>query len=279
MAGRREQPDATAAVVQPIDAGGDETHDPWAGWEDAYLPSHPKVTVEALTRELRRILKPGLPLTERTAGAVLPNLRSVVARSVHPYDVFSRLDGLNQLLVRLLVELGEDVRAQASRVLFAVAAGTRGTTLEYRRTEACALLNYDFDHFRKHIEPKLVLDLATLLYRDLLRYKRRIRRAPMSEEPTGDTPGLGEEDFTHQEELVSRIWQHVYGLRAELIAVGRLSGQPGYESQVEDHKHAAGRERTAVDRLVAEYVETYGDAFIAQGETEYSIEGLTRLLP
>jgi len=86
------------------------------------------------------------------------------------------------------------------------------------------------------------------------------------------------DSFTHQEELVSRIWQHVYGLRAELIAIGRLEADPAYASQVEDHRRAAGQERSAVDELVQEYVETYGEEFVRHGEAEYSLEALGRLV-
>jgi hypothetical protein len=264
--------------LQPIDAGGDEEHDPWAGWEDPHLPPHPKVGVDDLARELRRVVRRGLPLTQRTAGTVLSNLRSVIARSIHPYDGQSRVDSLNQLLVRTLVGLGQEPEGEAARVLFAVTAGTRGTTLTVRRERCAEVLSYDVDHFRKHIEPKLIEDMATLIYRDLLRYKRRIRRAPLSEEPTGDTPSITEQDFTHQEELVSRIWQRVYGWRAELIAVGRLSGQRGYESQAEDHRQAAEREEAALRRLLNEYVETYGEELVRHGEAEYAVEGLTRLI-
>ena len=103
-------------------------------------------------------------------------------------------------------------------------------------------MGYDPDHLRKRIEPQLLELLAEALYDDLLRYKRRVRRAPTAEEPTGDTPMLTEEHLTHQEELISRIWQHVYGLRAELIASARLAAQPGYESQAEDHRQAAARD-------------------------------------
>jgi hypothetical protein len=53
---------------------------------------------------------------------------------------------------------------------------------------------------------------------------------------------LTEEHLTHQEELISRLWQHVYGLRTELIASARLAAQPGYESQSEEHRQAAARE-------------------------------------
>jgi hypothetical protein len=266
------------ATLPLVDAGGAEEHDPWAGWEDPHLPPHPKVSVDDLAKELRKLLRPGLPVTPKTAGAVLPNLRSVVARSVHPYDPLSRVDSLNQLLVRMLVELGQETWGEAGRILFAVAAGTRKTTLEHRRTACADLLSYDVDHFRKHIEPKLLEDVATLLYRDLLRYKRRIRRAPLSEEPTGDTPKLTEHDFTHEEELISRIWQHVYGLRAELIAIGRLEGQPGYESQVEDHRNAATTTEKRLHELIAEFARTYGGALIRHGEVEYTADAIGRLL-
>lgn len=58
----------------------------------------------------------------------------------------------------------------------------------------------------------------------------RVKRAEESLEPTGDTPRLGPEHLTAEEELISRIWQHVYGLRAEVIAHLRLSEQEGYEA-------------------------------------------------
>lgn len=74
------------------------------------------------------------------------------------------------------------------------------------RSAASGLLGYDPDHFRKQIEPKLIAELAVTVHRDLLRYKSRAKRAPASLEPTGDTPSLNEAHFTHQEELVSRIW-------------------------------------------------------------------------
>ncbi len=77
---------------------------------------------------------------------------------------------------------------------------------------------------------------------------------------------------------MSRIWQHVYGWRAELIAVGRLEGQPGYESQVEDHRRAAAQKEAGLRALVAEYSRSYGSPLVPQGDAEYSAEGLARLL-
>lgn len=282
MAKRRAPTAATersSGVAVPIDAGAASDFDPWTGWEDPHLPPHPMVDEPALVGELGRLLRHGLPLSDKTAGAVLPNLRSVIARSIHPYDLSSRVDALNRLLLRMIVELEEDVSGKALGVLFCLAKGTRGTTLTSRQDKAAELLGYEVTHFRKRIQPKLLEELAREMYVDLLRYKRRIRRAPISEEPTGDTPSITDRDFTHQEELVSRIWQHVYGLRAELIAVGRLEADPDYASQVEDHRRAAERERAAVDELVREYMETYGDEFIRHGEAEWSVAALGASTP
>jgi hypothetical protein len=80
------------------------------------------------------------------------------------------------------------------------------------------VLGYGHDHFRARKEAELVEAVAVLVQSDLLRYHTRVKRAVESLEPTGDTPRLDAEHLTHEEELVSRIWEHVYGLRAELIA-------------------------------------------------------------
>jgi hypothetical protein len=268
---------ATSSRVLGIDAGRAADFDPWSGWEDPRLPPHPLIDEQGLATALRAVLRYGLPLTTRKAGVVLPSLRSVIARSIHPYDVASRVDALNRLLVRFIVELDEERGNPSLAILFATARGTRGTTLQARRERTAELLSYDVTHFRKRIEPKLIDELASALYADLLRYKRRVRRAPMSEEPTGDTPSITDQDFTHQEELVSRIWQHVYGLRAELIAVGRMETDPAYASQAEDHRRAAVRERATVNALMREFVETYGELFLRHGDAEWSGEVIRRL--
>jgi hypothetical protein len=94
------------------------------------------VTPAGLADELRRVLKGGWPLTVETAGEVLPNLRSVVARSVHPDEPVSRLDALNELLARALNGLGsfDDHRCVAP-ILFGVAEGFRGATLTVRNSQ------------------------------------------------------------------------------------------------------------------------------------------------
>ena len=238
-------------------------------------PSKPTtVGPDLVTAELKRIVKRGLPLDLVQAGPILPNLRSVVARSVHPTDAVSRLDALNQLLVRFLAEAGDNERGEATRIMFGVARGTRGVNLTARRARAASELGYDPDHFRKHIEPALLTELAMTIHRDLLRYKSRAKRAPESLEPTGDTPSLNETHFTHQEELVSRIWEKVYALRAEHIAVGRRERAANPETmalEIAEHQEMAAQEERALRALIDEYMATYGDGLILHGEVEFYV--------
>jgi hypothetical protein len=270
-------PGSITHLPLPVDAGRPDIYDPWSGWDDPQLPSHPRVDAEGLAQALRRVVRYGLPLSTRAADDVLPSLRSVIARSIHPYDLASRVEALNRLLVSLIFELDDENSGGALAILFAIAEGTRGTTLQSRRDKAAGLLNYDSTHFRKRVEPRLIGELAEAMYADLLRYKRRVRRAVQAEEATGDTPTISAMDFTHEEELISRIWEHVYGLRAELIAAGRLQYEVSYHSQAEDHRQAATRTVEVLRNLIAEYTDTYGTTLIQHGEAEYSIDALARL--
>lgn len=276
MARHTERRGAVQDVLPIYDAGGRESVDIGrSGFPDEQ--TNLKVSANILQDELSKVLKSGLPLSAKTAGEVLPNLRSVVARSVHPYDPLSRIASLNQLLLRMLAELKDLEYGSAPQELFVAATNVPKPTLTDRRERAAFSLSYEFDHFRKNIEPKILEQFAAVLYEDLLRYKRRIRRAPLAEEPTGDTPGLTTDDLTHQEELISRIWQHVYGWRAELIAMTRLQEQPGYESQAEDHRQAAMRMEQQLRTHISEYVNTYGERLLKHGEAEYDVDAILRL--
>ncbi len=194
-----------------------------------------------------------------------------------PSELHSRLQALNELLPRLIASLFDADYCQAVQCLFGLAPGTRGTTLTARRRQVAKLLKYHVDHFRSRVELDLLTAVAVAIHDDLLRYQSRVKRPVGSPEPRGDTHRLGPEHFTHEEELVSRIWQHVYGLRAELIVCGRLSEQQGSAAQAEDHRQAALREQVALRAIIREYVETYGEQHIRHGEAEYAVAGLERL--
>lgn len=236
-----------------------------------------RASIADVAAELRLVIDKGLPVTNATAGKLLPNLRSVYARAVIPSDAQSRLDAVNDLLPRLIASVSDGVYREALQVLFGLAPGTRGAGLMSRRRQAADAMDYSVGHFRDAIEEELLDALAVLIYNDLLRYESRVKRASESLEPTGDTPTLQAEDLTHEEELVSRIWSAVYALRAELIAGARLQVRQGFEAQVEDHRQAAGQQQRALQELIREYVETYGALLIRHGTAEFSLEALKRL--
>ena len=209
---------------------------------------------------------------------MLLQLRSVYARAVVPSDPLSRLQALNELLPRLIARLDDARHREATQTLFGLAPGTRGTSLTARRRQAAEQLGYSAAHFRTDIEADVIHAVAVAVHDDLLRYQSRVKRASESLEPTGDTPALGPEHINAEEELISRIWQHVYGVRAELIATLRLSEAEGFEAQAEDHRQAALREQEELRKLIAEYSNTYGETLIRHGETEFAVEALERLV-
>lgn len=235
------------------------------------------IETESLTTALAVIIRRGLPVAEQTAGDVLLNLRSVYGRAVVPSDRRSRIAALNDLLPRLIATISDAEWREATQVLFALAAGSRGASLTERQRRAAEILNYEVGHFRQRRQKDLLMSVALIIYEDLLRYRSRVKRASESLEPTGDTPRLGPEHLNHEEELISRIWQHVYGLRAELIAHLRLSREEGFEAQAEDHRQAALREESDLKALIAEYTSTYGKGLIRHGEAEFSAEAVERL--
>lgn len=230
-----------------------------------------------LAAALAQVIRKGLPVAEADAPELLLNLRSIYARAVIPGEKLSRLAALNTMLPRLIALLGDDRYREAEQMLFGLAPGTRRTTLMARRRKAAGLLGYTEGHFREVIEGELLTAVATALGEDLLRYRSRVHRSVDSLEPTGDTPRLGPEHLTHEEELASRIWQHVYGLRAELIAYLRLDGEEGYKEQAEDHRQAALSVEVQLKGLLAEWRQTYGAAMIRHGEAEFATEAIERL--
>lgn len=267
MSERRPKAEAKATLPL-IDAGKEADFDPWAG---KYQPEGQATAPEDIRAELRRILTKGLPVNAKRAGDLLPHLRSIVSRAPHPYDLHSRVEALNRQIVRLLVDVDNEI-GQPLRTLFCISMGTRGTNLTVRRERAAEEMGYEATHFRKQIEPKLLDEFAELIYYDLLRYKSRSHRALEYNEPTGDTPELTDKHLTYEEELLSRIWQHVYQLRAELIGQYRLDGQPGYERQVEEHRQNVNVATERVKALVAEYRDTFGGDFIKHGDAEFAYE-------
>jgi hypothetical protein len=236
-----------------------------------------EIEVSEIAQQLKRVIMKGLPVGDNAAGEILPNLRSVYARAVVPSDRRSRISSLNALLPRLIAAMSDSEYREATQELFGLAPGARGTLLSRRQERTAKLRDFSLAHFRDSIEKQMLEAVAIAMYDDLLRYRSRVKRSVESLEQTGDAPKIGPEHITHEEELISRIWQHVYGLRAELIANARLSIVLGYETQAEDHRQAALREEADLKDIIAEYVDTYGASLIRHGETEFTPEAIVRL--
>jgi hypothetical protein len=249
--------------------------------------------VKELAEALKPILRSGLPVSPDTDDTRLLGLRGVVARAVDRDDRLNRVKALDGLLHKLLVNYQDDVLSEAARVLFGLTPGTRGKNLTDRREQAARETGYDADHFRKRIEPKILDQIAWMLHQDAQNYMPREREMPglgtaPPLEASGDTPTISVGDISSKEqsehqEALSRLWAHVYNLRANILKVERLKVWPYDETEPdtsEQHFDKAVLQRNAEVRtvkiLVEQYVQKYGET-IEHGEGEFSARALLRL--
>lgn len=244
--------------------------------------------VEEITKALRPILASGLPILPKYDDETLLALRSVVARSIDRDDRLSRVKALDELVSRMLIHYPDDNLGESARMLFALAPGVRGKNLTARRQAAAEAAGYEAEHFRKRIEPEILKMLAWQLHRDSQNYIPRGRAVPPPLEASGDTPtlrlgDLANKEAAEHEELLSRLWAHVYALRAEILRVERLktwSHDPTEPqtsaAKLEEAMAARDYEVTAVKVIIQNYVDRYGQR-ISHGDAEFNVEGLLRL--
>jgi hypothetical protein len=247
------------------------------GTHTAPVPTSEPASIDDLADGLREVIRKGLPIGPDRAPEVLLALRGVYARSINPDDYLSRVKSLNQLLTRMLARLGDGDEAVALRTLFGLPAENRGVTLTVRRERAAAVVRYGATHFRKHIEGRLLRDFAWLVHEDSQTYTPRSRKAPPIHEVSGDTPSLSAADVNAYEELASRIWSYVYGLRAELIRQARLEadGNASPETRAECGRDVVWSLARLLTRI-HEYIDRFGDE-IVHGEAEFRVDSLVRL--
>ena len=238
--------------------------------------TQPELTLKGLETALANVVRAGLPVRAQDVQPPLLQHRGVIARAVVPDDFFSLLAACNDVLKRLLRRWHREAERAALLALFGIEKGYRGATLTRRRERAAEHLSYDATHFRKEVEPKLVTAVTQAFYQDHLKYSPRTRYAPPPIEASGDTPTIGPGDYNEQEELVSRIWSEVYGLRAEILLAGRLKRDPEAGVQLEDARGQVLIRTGRMLSLIEQYKQTYGDRILAGG-TEWDVEGLIRL--
>lgn len=224
------------------------------------------------------LLRAGLPVRPRTAPASMLVLPNVAARATVADDRLARVDALDRLVRKELRRLGLVDLRKAAATLFGAKGG--GGTLTERRRHAANQAGYEFDHFRKRIEPKIIEQVAWQLYQGSLQFaQRRNGSEPIA--ASGDTPTIEPEHVekpkpADQEILLSQIWSEVYGLRAELTAREVARDDPERTEEFED---AAASALWRLARLLTRldvYLERYGRT-ILHGEAEYDANALIRL--
>lgn len=239
--------------------------------------------LDEITDALGGLLKDGLPATEKTASMTLLGLRGVWARAVDPDDILSRVKALNGLLTAELPRIpavGERDWATGAVILFRLAPLARTWNLVRRYQEAAKVIPYSDDHFRQEIVPKLLRQLARQLHEDSQTYIPRSRCIPVPQDISGDTPSIEPEHLAtreraEHEEHLSRLWEYVYGLRAELIAIQRLSTWPDSEHNAEKLQEARDSSLWQLARLlncIHDYLERYGERIMhGEGELLHSL--------
>jgi hypothetical protein len=231
--------------------------------------------------ELRRILRSGFPLSDATAGDVLSEQRVVIANAQHPNERASRITALERVLRRLLQEFGGSTRGRAARILFGADRGLRGTTLTFRRGEAAEVLDRNVDHMRKHIERRILEELAFAFHQENLRYTPASDSARPPIATHEDTPVLTDESYTEEEELLCKVWSAVYGYRAEVVAIQRRliearEEQREPDADLEEHIDTGTWQLARLLTFIAEYLDRYGKE-ILHGKLPFSIDGLVAL--
>ncbi len=185
---------------------------------------------------------------------------------------------IERLIKSMLSSFGSSTHGQAARILFASEKGYRGTTLTHRRINASIRLERSVDHLRKHIEPKIVSDLAFLFHQENLHYKPVSKHGRPEPGAPEDLPIITDDSFTEKEELLSRLWGSVYGFRAELIATkNRLLGEDEEAtSEFIYYRDLANWKLAQLLTDIYNYIDKYGDEILS-GEVPYSVEGLVVL--
>lgn len=192
--------------------------------------------------DLRPLLRRGLPAAADVITDRLLDLPGVRARA-GTGDRDSRAVAVSALLRQMLQRLPDPGLALAGSMLFGAIAATSGNTLTARRSGAALSLSRDPDHFRKHIEPRILAELAQVLATDSDRM-RATRAVPPRLIPVRHPPAELPQDMwaweaVEHEEHIARLWAAVYALRAELLACERLASFDPFGAELVDAAGAA----------------------------------------
>ncbi|NUR59380.1 MAG: hypothetical protein HOV87_12030 [Catenulispora sp.] len=194
--------------------------------------------------DLRALLRQGLPAGTAIRESLLA-LPGVTARAAGP-DWINRVEAFNTLLRQLIDRIADHQTSLAAAILFGTWTGTIGNSLTERREGAAMALGVHPDHFRKHIEPRILAQLAQALDTDSERMANtRVappQLIPMVARPMPLPADMFAWEAVEHEEQLSRLWAAVYALRAELLACARWSSMdPGSGEHVDAAEAALWR--------------------------------------
>lgn len=177
-----------------------------------------------LADELRLVARKGLPVEAGGVWPRLTTLASVVARAGDDTSPGARTEALDGVLRRVLARLEPEGLRDAAKALFGLPPGEAGSNLTLRREAAAKVLGREVHHFRKRVEPQILTALAHALERDAAE-QAKPWASPPPVRAGGRRRHLPADVFAWEaaehEEVLTRLWACVYGLRAELLAVER----------------------------------------------------------
>lgn len=262
-------------------------------------------TFEAVKRDLRRVVRCGIPVTPGLPLPALTSLHSVLAlaASNDPNARFAvacetiygcaggvELPGLPRLKVWEAVWrlLGKERGHIKSRYLDPI-----GRDLAYRREQAAETLGFSTAHFRKKIEPKIIEQLAWLMLYDSFEYFPRPPREPPSDpwkrmrrveerQPWEvELFDAGEADRVERgwrrESLLSLIWAQVHLLHADLVTIRarhELSEEDKWVQSIPEETEATlGRLLIYMDQ----YLEKFGAHTIQHPYAVFDVRNLVQL--
>jgi hypothetical protein len=231
---------------------------------------------------LRLLLRRGLPAATDVIPNSLLDLPGVRARSATDARD-SRAAAFNTLLRQLLQHTPDPGLALAANLLFGAVPATAGSNLTARRSDAAGALGRDPDHFRKHIEPRILTALAQALAADSDRMRTTQAVPPRLIPVLGPPAGLPEDmwawEAVEHEEHIVRLWASVYALRAELLSCERLVSFDPLGSELTAASEAALWRAGQLYVAIRAYRRAYGARLLHGDVTPDSMIGLAGWSP
>lgn len=232
--------------------------------------------------DLRPLLRRGMPVTAEVIADRLLELPGVSARAGDG-DRDSRVAAFNSLLRQLARRMPDQSLSRAARALLGEDRSGAGRTLTERRASAARLLGRDPDHFRKHIEPRILASLAAALAVDSARMRATRATAPRLAPVAGPPVRLPQDmwawEAVEHEEQVSRLWAAVYALRAELLACERLASFEPLGTDMREAADAALWRLGQLHAAVSAYRRSYGNRLLHGGIAPDALIGLAGWSP